>query len=77
MTNVLWRKLDRTDWDFSSCPDDELINCRYYEFARELAFMGHNVGNPFKGVTDGRSNSERGWHSRSFLSKKPSERKVE
>jgi len=27
---------DRLEWDFSSCPDDELFVCHGYEFAREF-----------------------------------------
>lgn len=31
--------LEREDWDFSGVPNDELVGCCYWEYARESAFI--------------------------------------
>lgn len=31
--------IDRVEWDFAAVPDDELVACCYWEYARESAFI--------------------------------------
>src|SRR5438105_12791355 len=44
-------QVPRAEWDFSSCPDDEVFECRAYEFARETAAIVEDVRSLRKRVT--------------------------
>jgi hypothetical protein len=35
--------LPRLEWDFASCPTDEVFECRLYEFARETVVIREGV----------------------------------
>ena len=41
--------VDRLNWDFSSCPPDELDECHAYEFARNLTPIRKDVARLRKG----------------------------
>jgi len=43
--------LPRLEWDFASCPPDEVFECRLYEFARETGAIRKDVEALRKGLT--------------------------
>lgn len=44
-----WEPVDPLDWDFRSCPDDELDECHAYEYARHVGPILQDVARLRKG----------------------------
>src|SRR5882757_5155489 len=42
--------IPRLEWDFASCPADEVFECRAYEFARETAVIRKDVESLRRGI---------------------------
>jgi hypothetical protein len=42
--------LPRLEWNFASCPTDEVFECRLYEFARETAVIRNDAESLRKGI---------------------------